>query len=497
LPLLSRIIPSKIGRQISFVVLGDSFTTASVLASGMVLARLLSKQDMGSYRQVQYLIAFFCGIVELGLSSTTYRFWNTYSERQRSVYVRMMLVLTTVLCLLVGILLALLSPMIAHWYRNPSLVGLLVIAMLVPVASVPIMFIRPMLICEGHSLKATGLEVVFAMLPMLGMILPALFGGGFLTCIWLWMICSVARLPVLPIVFRKQLFSPGVPWWDREIQVQVWRFIWPIQASRLPGLLTAFMDKFIMSFFLTPSGFATYSMGARELPFIGNLGPSVSSVLVPNLVLDWEAGNITLMCQRWRKACAHSATLTFPIAIFCIWEARPLMGLLFSGQYEESAIPFRFFAAIALIRVIEFGSLAKVMNETSLILKASIVGVSAFGILGVALTWGFGVPGMACAVLLAHALTAIYYLQTYRLRIGCKLDAFFPLKHLGLTAGLSILASWVVHTVLNRWLPLSAGAPFGALTWKIGLYFTSTILVYFTLITIQRFFARSSSHDHP
>ena len=481
---LRKYLPQGLGRQISLVVAGDAITTSSVLMSGMILARILSRNDMGTYRQVLYLVLLSASIADMGLSTTVYRFWTSLDPRKRATYLRMLLVISFLLCTIAGAGLALLSHPLSQWYHNPDLATLLLVAAPVPLASVPLQFIRPALISEGHSIRATALQTIFEVVPIIAIVVPAWAGLDLHLSIISWAGVSMLRLVAVPMVMHRYVFMRGAPWWERQLIRDVWSYVWPIQLSRGPGLVIAYLDKVIMSVFLSPQGFAIYSLGAREIPFVTAIGSSVSSVLIPHLSRDWDQGNVDQICRRWKLACIRTALLTYPIAAFCAYHASPLVVFLFSAAYEESSVPFRIFCLITFIRVIEYASLAKAINQTRTIMFSSAVSAAAFVTLAFLLTCLFGMAGMACAILAAFFVGAAYLLFSYRSSLSRSLLCFFPLYHLVLLVALAFSAVVAGDFLLARWIPLEQESTMFSLAWMLGVHFVICAAVFILLLLV-------------
>jgi len=52
---------------------------------------------------------------------------------------------------------------------------------------------------------------------------------------------------------------------DQHIIREVWSYVWPIQAGRIPSYIVNYLDKVVTSLFFSTKDFAVYSMGAREI----------------------------------------------------------------------------------------------------------------------------------------------------------------------------------------------------------------------------------------
>ena len=71
--------------QAPLVVVGDALNFAAAFVASMVLARLLSVEEMGAYRQITYLLSLIVALLEMGLAATAYRFWAILDDSTREI----------------------------------------------------------------------------------------------------------------------------------------------------------------------------------------------------------------------------------------------------------------------------------------------------------------------------------------------------------------------------------------------------------------------------
>ena len=476
-----RFVSGRLGRQASLVVVGDGITFAVTTIATMVLARIMSEDSMGTYRQLVYLTQMAIMIADLGLSVSIYRFWNSLEPQSRPVYVRMVVIASVAIALPPSVLLALLSPMLAEAYRNQGLHLALLIAAPLPLATIPLSLIRPALISQGYSIRATLIETGFALLSVLSMVVPMAAGLSLNSSLAIWVGVSLLRLVAVPIIFGKFLVF-GTRWWDAEILRTVWRYLWPIQMSRLPSYFSGYLDKIIMSLYLLPRDFAVYSLGAREIPFVGAIAYSISGVLLPHLVDDVRTGNVDQICRRWRKSCLKTAFITYFFAGFCIWNAPAVMRFLLSSTYEESSVPFRFFAAITYLRVVEYGSIPKAFGRTKSIFIMTLVAAIVLGVVAIFLTPRFGIAGMALSVVISEAAANVYMLFENKRILLRPLRDFFPWGQLMTLAFLSIVSCFVGYWAFSHFFSFAASDGFVTLGYKLAILAAASGVVYLTIL---------------
>ncbi len=466
---LRRVAGGTFARQAWLVVVGDGITTISVILAGAALARALTRSDMGTYREVQYLTLLTATLAEFGLGAAVYRYWADAGADRRRRLARLLLVMSGVTGAAGTIVLAALAPFLSSAQGNPELRAALLVGSVYPFATVPLAILRPVLICRGFGLRATLLETLFACGPLIVLVAAILAGWGFIAALTAWSATCVLRLTAVPIVLGRDLVGPGGrP--RREEFNEIVAFSGPIQLSRVPGLVLSYLDKIVMSVALSPAQFAIYSNGARELPLIGQLGSSVASVAVPRFVREHAARGFDGTLDLWRRVAIWSAAVAFPIGAFSVVYSRPIMEVLFSAKYRESAGPFAVFACLTFIRFIDYGSLAKVLDQTGIILRASIVSALFFLLAAPVFAWLGGPIGMAISVVLGTAANAALLLVAYRQRTARSLTDFFPVQRLLTLLSLSFVAAIAASAVLEQLLPVLEGGKTITLAFRLGVH---------------------------
>ena len=231
--IFSRLLPrNSLSRNAVLVVFGDGVSFASSIIVAMILARIITVDAMATYRQIIYLGSLAQSIVEFGLSSSIYRFWNLLDAQGRSTYIKMQLTVSMGLGLAASIVLAILAPFVAIWYHNPDLRIALLITCASPLVNIVPLTIRPVMICKGKPLTATFTQMAFSLAMMAGIIVPFYFTSNLNTALIIWMIVNLVEVFLTFLILRPE-FIPNTPGWNRKMFKETWDYLWPIQAG--PG----------------------------------------------------------------------------------------------------------------------------------------------------------------------------------------------------------------------------------------------------------------------
>ena len=474
-------------RQAVFVVVGDALNVVALLGTSMALARIIAPADMAIFRQVTYLGPLVAGLAELGISGTIYRYYRVFQGPRLQTFLWQVLVFLVAFGALGSLVLLVLAYPLAKSFGNPALAPALMITCGSVLAGLPFMMVRPVLINQDHSLKATLWEAGLSVGAAFALIVPLWRGWSLNPSLVCWMGANALRFVVVWWYVGRPFFRTGLSW-DASVTREVWTYLWPLQLSRLPGILMMYFDKVVTSVFMEKRLFAAYSLGARELPFVNAIPFSISSVMLPRMVEASEKGEIDRVCALWRKACLSTALLTYPVAAFCICNARNIIRAMFTDTYVAGAIPFAAYAGITVIRIIDYGSMARAFNLNTITLRVAVYAMCLSLPLSVYLTWLFGIAGISCCLLISTSFVAVFYLWSYVRLLKRRLATFFPVGDLVLMLGLSFAAAGFSATVVGRMLRIDRCSSLVELGLRLGLIAASTALLYGVLILMMRRF---------
>jgi O-antigen/teichoic acid export membrane protein len=158
------------------------------------------------------------------------------------------------------------------------------------------------------------------------------------------------------------------------------------------------------------------------------------------------------------------------------------MRFLLSSTYEESSVPFRFFAAITYLRVVEYGSIPKAFGRTRSIFIMTLVAAVVLGVVAIFLTPRFGIAGMALSVVISEAAANVYMLFENKRILLRPLRDFFPWGQLMTLAFLSIVSCFVGYWAFSRLFSFAASDGFVTLGYKLAILAAASGVVYLTIL---------------
>ncbi|MEX2596620.1 MAG: oligosaccharide flippase family protein, partial [Salibacteraceae bacterium] len=169
----------------------------------------------------------------------------------------------------------------------------------------------------------------------------------------------------------------------------------------LPLYLTSFIsiivlntDKTIVSVYAGVTGFAIYSVGAKEIPFLGILSSSVYQSVFPRLVEAYRNNDARKAIDLWASSTIKVSQITYPLILVLMIISRPAVVFLYGDQYEPAVRIFQTYLLVLFWRNNYYGALLSASGKTNWIMlyglltmlvniALSIIFYQMFGTIGV------------------------------------------------------------------------------------------------------------------
>ena len=219
---------------------------------------------------------------------------------------------------------------------------------------------------------------------------------------------------------------------DKEHLNKVFLYSLPMSLSGCLGFFVDKVDLLLLSSHLDASSFAFYSMGCLVVPPLYLLEMSVQKVLIPSLSKFYLKQEWSLASASYRKAIQDIGLLVIPSIFGFVIFARPIVRILYTDQYLESAIYLQLFAFSYLLLMIPHDSVARATGHTKWILKVYLL-VTPISLLAASMAAKYiGVSGVLVATILVKFIPKYMGLRLSKKIMNWSWNEMFPLKQLGL-----------------------------------------------------------------
>ncbi len=431
---------SDLSKQAGILSLSEFFRFFIKTIIGIVLARILSQGDYGSYRQLFLIYATFSTLLLLGIpQSVLYFLPKADSASEQKAIITRTLNLITLLAFVFAAVLIVFRAQIAILFNNPALESLLVIYGVYPL----FIFVTQLFSSIMLGMKRTDRVAKFTIFSIVTDAVIIL-GTALIFRNLLFIVSGVmisALLQWFYAQFQLRQYTEKFHFDPNGLKAQL-RYAIPLGLSSIIGMLSVQLDKIVISSYFTPEQFAVFSIGAMELPFIGIMTNSVNSVLLPALSSNT---NIESAISLYRATIRKNALIIFPVTLFCFVFAKDILTFLYTDLYADSALYFRIYLFTIILRIASYGIIFQAFNKTKVILFNSVMVLLANLGLNLLLVRHLGMKGPAIATVAVSYLGVLIYLILIPGMVKIKLIQLFPILALVKTMFAAIVSATAVY----------------------------------------------------
>jgi O-antigen/teichoic acid export membrane protein len=420
--------------------LGKGLTTVVALVSGMVMARILSQAELATYRQTLLAYQVAVPLLSLGVAQGIYYFLPPEKFRVRGVVVDALVLMLT-MGLLYAVFIALGgNHLLAKRFSNPAIVNTLAYIVPLPLVMLPAGLLSSVMVVQNQVNKLTVYNVLTNLLLAAGIIGACLVWKTPESMVLTKVGVSVV-IGIVAIVLMLQA-TPRDDWRPRwsHMKTMVGYSI-PLVLAGALGSISLQLDKLIVSSMCTPEEFAVYSTGATEIPLIGIITGSISSVMLVEFRRAFAAGEMPEALRLYREVPLKTTLFLFPAMVYLMLAAKPFMILLFSEKYAASSTAFMLYLLLIPYRTFLLGGMAAV-GKSRIVLRNSAISLLLNLVLSILLVKRLGYLGAIIATVVAMGAWNIPILFREMSRsLHTSLADIYPWKTAGLTLLLALAAA--------------------------------------------------------
>lgn len=400
------------GRSLKAIVLAcqSSATSLTGILIAAYLSRVLTKVELGTYRQVMLPSTVFQPIVVLGLPLSLLYFISTDRQNSRSILSTNQFVLLILGAVWASFLYFGGFQLFAASAGNSELRQYVLAAALLGFTGVLTAGFAQCLFAIDRHIEAAGIQLAFVVVNFLAVI------GAFLVYRTIWSLL-VAQV-VVAILFVP--IKIGMMFWRTHGQLNLPSFNAcreqivhgaDLGFAMMLGTIHKQMDKFLVAIFSNVENYAVFTNGARELPFVGIVQGSVTSVILPDMAKSMADEDFESAHALWVRAIKKVAPILFSITAIGLCFSGEIVTLVFSKAYVESRWVFAIYLLLLPLRCISYGSVCIAAGRNDLVRKGAFIGLVANIVLSCLLIYIVGYLGVAVATVASTALVVIpYYL---------------------------------------------------------------------------------------
>lgn len=353
---------------------GQLCTFALSFVSAAILSRYFDKTEYGTYKQILYVYTTLSSLFTIGLPSVFAYFIPRLNSGQQKTLINAINRLFLVLGALFSVTLFAFSGPIASLLNNPELATGLKIFSPFPLFTLPTMGVEGIYTALRKTKTIAIYSVVTRFIMLLCIVLPVvLFHTGYKVAIVGWGIASFATF-VFAMILKNRPYVEVKKEVVENMYKMVFNYSLPLMGAFIAGFFVSSADQFFVSRYYGTESFAEFSNGCLSIPFAAMIASSVKNVLLPLFSKADSEGNLSEMTGVYNNAVQKSATLIFPIIMFCIFFSRMIMIFVYGEKYAISGSYFICFLLRDFVSCLPYFSVLMALGKSKIYMNMHIVG---------------------------------------------------------------------------------------------------------------------------
>lgn len=413
-----------------FLILANLIKYSVGFVMPVVLVRLLSQSDYGTYQQLILISSAAMGILTLGIPSSVYYFYHHVGGSTRGTLIVQSTLLVGAAGIIAGIAIHLGSGVLSSQLGNPALIpllGLYAVSVTVTIASEHCM---AFIVSQGGFRLAVLFETGEVFLRVLLLITPLALGFGLHGIVVGLLLFAMVRFAVrngFLFFAGNEDFSGATRSFFVRRQLG---YSLPMAMVSLSSMVGSTFNKGIIAASFSPAQYAVYAVGNFPIPLSSIFQASVADVLRATLPPLVREGNHAEVARIVRESSRKLSTIVLPSFMFLFAFADQIITLFFTALYQDSISIFRIFVLSVPLDMLILSAVPQVYGRTRLNLYINLSTMVLLVVLSWTLLRWVGFYGAVIAtVAVQYYSSSAFALVALRLT-GSTVGQLFPVGHL-------------------------------------------------------------------
>ncbi|MCD4650669.1 MAG: oligosaccharide flippase family protein, partial [Candidatus Cloacimonetes bacterium] len=278
--------------QTLFIFTAKVYDKLIAIVFFIILSRMLTKEDYGTYRQVLLVFSTITTAGVLGLPSSVNYFVPRLNRLAQKSFLMQTVGLLAIIGFVCSVGLFASAGILSRAFDNAQLATLLRYFSVCLFCFMPTSFYISFFISVDRAFSASVISVIMASIK-LGLILFAAFYYRQLDyIIYAWVIFLAIQFFIVIVKYKLWCGTCA----DRKKEIPLltqMKFALPMGMASVIGVIMRRTDQFMVSGFFSTGEYAVYANGSLDLPFYTVITASVMAVLTPYLVKAFKENRVS------------------------------------------------------------------------------------------------------------------------------------------------------------------------------------------------------------
>ncbi|WP_028581050.1 lipopolysaccharide biosynthesis protein [Desulfogranum japonicum] len=394
--------------QAAFLIIGRLFSIPIAFLVPVVLARILSLDEFGYYKQLFLIFNICLPLVDFGITNSLYYFLPTYPNIKNKI-IWQSITISFCICLILLLFVFIYPEYISVFFTGKKEISNLVFY----VVCFAVMWhfsnlLEVVLITEKRAFFSSVITF-FSELSRSLVSVGVVFFGGRLRDL-LISLCAVAFLRIgfmLYYVIKK--YQPYFVFHKELVKKQILYAV-PFGIAVAINGFNSNAHTYIVSILTDPASLAIFTIGCFQIPLISIAVDSVAKASIVKMSEIKVCGEANLAIARIVSSSSRKLFVVFLyIYILFYVNAKEVIYLLFTDAYAESVPVLKIFLLIVPLSSFLIQHVPRVLDDTVFILLNNCVYLIVSLISGFVFFYLFGLNGVACSFVVSQIIWKIAF----------------------------------------------------------------------------------------
>jgi O-antigen/teichoic acid export membrane protein len=320
--------------RVSWIMFARTLAFAINFVLPLLIVRRLTQEDFGLYKQVFLFLGSATTFLPLGVGMSALYFLPREPKRQPQIVFNILLYylfVSAAVCLALVIRPTLLASLFnsAAMHDYAPLVGLLVLTWVVS------SFIDTLAVANQELRLATLIVIISQFTKCLFMVVAVIVFGSVKALLYAALAQGIFQSLALLWYLRSRFdgFWRSFEWSMLRLQLA---YALPLGFASMIFQLLIVLDNYFVAHRFGAAQYAVYAVGCFELPLIGILVESVSTITIPHVSYLQKVGDRREIVELIGRVMRKLALVLFPLYAFLLVTGREFITFLFTERYLAS-----------------------------------------------------------------------------------------------------------------------------------------------------------------
>src|SRR5687767_1731875 len=444
--------------QAFWLLVAKTLAFAFAFALPVLLTRTLSQSEYGLFKQVFLITTSAVALLPLGFGMSAYYYLPRETDRARRGQVILNILLFNLLMGGVACLVLIFWPgVIARIFRDPG------ISSFAPLLGVVIMlwlfssFLETVAVANQELKLATIFIVAGQVTRSILLVSAAIVFDSVHALIYAALIHGVLQSATL-VWYVSSRFPGFCRAFDWSLTGKQMAYALPFGLAGLLYTVQTDLHNYFVSNRFSAATFAIYSIGVAQLPLIGILRESVSSVILPRISYLQEQTQPREIIMLLANATRKLAFVFIPVYVFLMLTGREFLTFVFTSAYADSWPIFAINLALLPLALLDVDPVARAYESHRFFLVRLQIVLS---IVNVFALWfcisRFGLIGAISVVVGINLILRLALVLRFSRVLGATLRDLQLFKDIGKLAVASIVAGVLCFLVRSVMISSNPG----------------------------------------